>query len=57
VQTLETYKETMQGNANLLLTTDSDFYRYLKGDGQNGGASATPVAPRTSDSGASRPVN
>lgn len=32
VQTLDTYKQTMQGNANLLLTTDSDFYRYLKGD-------------------------
>jgi membrane protease subunit HflC len=30
LQTLETYKQTMQGNANLLLTTDSDFYRYLK---------------------------
>ncbi|WP_089720153.1 protease modulator HflC [Candidatus Entotheonella palauensis] len=56
VQTLETYKETMQGNANLLLTTDSDFYRYLKGDAQNGGAS-TPPAPRTSDADAGRPVN
>lgn len=43
LQTLETYKETMQGNANLLLTTDSDFYRYLKGDGQNGGVSAAPA--------------
>lgn len=45
LQTLETYKETMQGNANLLLTTDSDFYRYLKGDRENGGVSAAP-APR-----------
>ena len=29
VQTLETYKETMKSNSSLLLTTDSDFYRYL----------------------------
>ncbi len=56
VQTLETYKQTMQGNSNLLLTTDSDFYRYLKGDGQNGRPSATPV-PRTPVSGASGSVN
>jgi len=56
VQTLETYKQTMQGNANLLLTTDSDFYRYLKGDAQNGGGSA-PATPRTSATGASSPVN
>lgn len=56
VQTLETYKQTMQGNANLLLTTDSDFYRYLKGDAQNGGPSAPPV-PRTSAAGASGSVN
>ena len=41
LQTLETYKTTLQGNASLLLTTDSDFYRYLKGDetGQDGSAS------------------
>lgn len=32
LQTLETYKSTMKGNSSLLLTTDSDFYRYLKGD-------------------------
>jgi len=57
VQTLDTYKQTMQGNSNLLLTTDSDFYRYLKGDAQNGGASAAPAAPRTSATGASSPVN
>ena len=30
LQTLETYKKTLQGNTSLLLTTDSDFYRYLK---------------------------
>jgi membrane protease subunit HflC len=56
VQTLETYKQTIQGNSNLLLTTDSDFYRYLKGDAQNGGGSV-PSTPRTSATGASSPVN
>jgi membrane protease subunit HflC len=56
VQTLDTYKQTMRGNANLLLTTDSDFYRYLKGDAQHGGASVAP-APRPSVSGASGVVN
>ena len=54
VQTLDTYKQTMRGNANLLLTTDSDFYRYLKGDAQNGGASVPPVPDAP---GAGRPVN
>lgn len=46
LQTLETYKTTLQGNASLLLTTDSDFYRYLKGDEarQDGSVSAS-VAP------------
>ena len=29
-QTLEAYKQTLQKNASLLLTTGSDFYRYLK---------------------------
>ncbi len=56
MQTLETYKATLQGNANLLLTTDSDFYRYLKGDGENGGMSATR-APRTPVSGSSGTTN
>ncbi len=56
VQTLETYKETMKDNANLLLTTDSDFYRYLKGDSKNGGSSAA-LAPRRSPSGASGTTN
>ncbi|MDH3599334.1 MAG: protease modulator HflC [Candidatus Tectomicrobia bacterium] len=46
LQTLETYKTTLQGNASLLLTTDSDFYRYLKGDGAGQDGSAPPsVAP------------
>jgi membrane protease subunit HflC len=30
VQTLETYKQTLRQNSSLLLTTESDFYRYLK---------------------------
>ena len=29
-QTLEAYKQTLQKNASLLVTTGSDFYRYLK---------------------------
>src|SRR5262245_54976196 len=29
-QTLEAYRQTLQKNASLLLTTGSDFYRYLK---------------------------
>lgn len=29
-QTLEAYKQTLQKNTSLLLTTSSDFYRYLK---------------------------
>jgi membrane protease subunit HflC len=46
LQTLETYKSTLQGNASLLLTTDSDFYRYLKGDGaRQDGSGAPSVAP------------
>jgi hypothetical protein len=30
LQTLDAYKQTLQKNASLLLTTSSDFYRYLK---------------------------
>lgn len=56
VQTLDAYKQTMQGNASLLLTTDSDFYRYLKGDGQKGEAAANPSS-RTPASSPSGPVN
>jgi membrane protease subunit HflC len=40
VQTLETYKHTLQKNSSLMLTTDSDLYRYLKSTGSN---SAEPV--------------
>ena len=29
-QTLDAYKQTLQKNASVLLTTGSDFYRYLK---------------------------
>lgn len=54
LQTLETYKQTLQGNSNLLLTTDNDFYRYLKGDGilQDGqpgrpAAALSPSEPTT----------
>jgi membrane protease subunit HflC len=36
IQTLETYKQTLQKNSSLLLTTDSDFYRYLKGGATDG---------------------
>ena len=35
LQTLETYKQTLRQNSSLLLTTESDFYRYLKNT--NGG--------------------
>jgi modulator of FtsH protease HflC len=30
MQTLETYKQTLQKNSNLILSTESEFYRYLK---------------------------
>ena len=39
VQTLETYKHTLQKNSSLLLTTDSDLYRYLKSAVGNGAES------------------
>ena len=38
-QTLEVYKQTFQKNASLLLTTGSDFYRYLQKS--SGGLSQT----------------
>ncbi len=44
LQTLETYKQTMQGNASLLMTTDSDFYRYLKDGVSNGNVSSRSTA-------------
>lgn len=37
LRTLESYKENANPNAVMLLTTDSDFYRYVK--------SATPTTP------------
>lgn len=30
-KTLETYRETIDQNSTLILTTDSDYYKYLKG--------------------------
>lgn len=30
VKTLETYKNTIDGNSTVILTTDSDYYKYLK---------------------------
>jgi membrane protease subunit HflC len=36
IETLKTYKDTLKQNSNLLLTTDSDFYRYLKNTGTDG---------------------
>ena len=47
LQTLETYKQTLQKNSSLLLTTDSDFYRYLKSAVPDGGGPASsPSATR-----------
>ena len=42
VQTLEAYKGTLKNNSSLLLTTDSDFYRYLN---QADGLMSTEPAP------------
>ena len=36
LQTLETYKETFKQNASLLLTTESEFFRYLKRTSSDG---------------------
>jgi membrane protease subunit HflC len=33
LQTLETYRQTTNPNTKLILTTDSDLYKYLKGTG------------------------
>ncbi len=33
LQTLETYRQTIDSNTKLILTTDSDLYDYLKGTG------------------------
>jgi membrane protease subunit HflC len=30
LQTLEAYRTTVKGNSHLILSTDSDFYKYLK---------------------------
>ena len=34
LKTLETYKETIDGKSTIILTTDSDYYEYLKDLGQ-----------------------
>jgi membrane protease subunit HflC len=31
LKTLETYQKTIDGNSTIILTTDSDYYKYLKG--------------------------
>ena len=31
VRTLESYKKTLAANSRLILSTDSEFYRYLNG--------------------------
>jgi membrane protease subunit HflC len=49
LQTLETYKQTLRGNASLLLTTDSDFYRYLKDGISNDGAPRQQASPAATD--------
>lgn len=49
LQTLETYKQTLGGNASLLLTTDSDFYRYLKDGISNGSAPPQQAEPASTD--------
>jgi membrane protease subunit HflC len=45
-QTLETYKQTLQKNSSMVLTTDSDFYRYLKNAVSDGGEPASSVSSR-----------
>jgi membrane protease subunit HflC len=44
LQTLETYKQTLQKNSSLVLTTDSDFYRYLRSTAPDGGEPAPNVS-------------
>ena len=43
IQTLAAYRKTLKGNSSLLLTTDSDFYRYL--NQANGLMSTEPTLP------------
>ena len=46
LQTLETYKQTLQKNSSLVLTTDSDYYRYLKNGVYNGEEPASSTSSR-----------
>lgn len=34
LKTLETYQKTIDENSTIILTTDSDYYKYLKGLGE-----------------------
>ncbi len=46
LKTLETYKTTLGQDSTLILTTDSDFFKYLKRiDGGSKKAPASPAAP------------
>ena len=40
-RTLEAYKEASNKNSTLILTTDSDYYRYLKQSAETAGTSST----------------
>jgi modulator of FtsH protease HflC len=44
LQTLETYKHTLQKNSSLVLTTDSEFYRYLKNASSAGREPASTIS-------------
>jgi membrane protease subunit HflC len=44
VETLKTYRETLKQNSSLLLTTESDFYRYLKNATTDGDGASPPYS-------------
>ena len=46
LQTLETYKQTLQKNASLVLTTESALYRYLKNATREGEPTANTASSR-----------
>jgi membrane protease subunit HflC len=46
-RTLEAYKEGQNKNSVMILTTDSDYYRYLKKAGPGAQSGAPVIAPRT----------
>lgn len=45
LKTLETYKSAIHRDTNIVLTTDSEFYRLLKNPGAGFGPSAGPLLP------------